>query len=319
MTHDLRLNKDTYIKICAQSKLVPLFEKPWWLDIVCNKWDVAIAKKGDHITGAWPYPIEKKLGVSLLRTPMLTPYMGPQVFFPSDLKESNIDSFEHETVAELLKQIPAAKVWNLSLQPGMKQAGLFKKHKLEAKVQQTFLLELNEDEETLFFNMKDATRRNIRIAEGEVTVSNSPKHLKDLYKFQKNMLAKKGKSLSYSLSYMQKIMDACIAHDATALWTATDKKGDIQAIVWQVWDEQCSYYFMGGQNPNTNSYRAMSLLLWHTIKEAKARGNSIFDLEGSMDEGVERFFRNFGGDRALYIILMKNSSIRWKLKQAIFK
>ena len=312
-------NKEIYKNLCAQSKIVPLFGKPWWLDIVCDNWDVAIAKKGEHITGAWPYPIEKKMGVSLLRTPMLTPYLGPLVLFPNDLKESNVDSFEHETVAELMKQMPAAKVWNLSLQPGMKQAGLFKKYGLEAKVQQTFLLELDESDETLFLNMKDTTRRNIRIAEGEVSVTNSPKHLEDLYKFQKNTLAQKGKSLNCSLSYLQKIMDACIANDAAALWTATDSNGSIQAIVWQVWDEQRSYYFMGGQNPDKNSYRAMSLLLWHTIKEAKARGNTIFDLEGSMDEGVERFFRNFGGDRALYMILMKNSSLIWQLKQAIFK
>ena len=312
-------NKDIYIKICGESSQVPLFEKPWWLDIVCGNWDVAIAKKGEHVTGAWPYPLEKKLGVGMIRTPMLTPYMGPLVFFPKDLKESNADGFEHETVAELMKQIPDAKVWNLSLQPGMKQAGLFKKHKLEPKVQQTFLLELNEDEETLLQNMKDATRRNIRIAEGEVTVSNSPANLKDLYNFQKNTLEKKGGKVSFSYNYMERIMEACVANDATALWTAKDAKGEIQAIVWQVWDEERSYYFMGGQNPNTNSYRAMSLLLWHTIKEAKARGNKIFDLEGSMDEGVERFFRNFGGDRALYMILMKNTSLRWKLKQAIRK
>jgi len=306
-------NKDIYKKLCAQNKSVPLFEKPWWLDLVCDKWDVAIAKKGDQVTGAWPYPIEKKLGVSLLRTPVLTPYMGPLVIFPGDLKESNIDGFEHETVAELMKQIPETKVWNLALQPGMKQAGLFKKYNLEAKVQQTFLLELDEDEQTLFLNMKDATRRNIRAAENAVTVTNSPKHLNDLYDFQKSTLVKKGKALNYSFAFMQKIMDACIANDATALWTATDSDGKIQAIVWQVWDEERSYYFMGGQNPDTNSYKAMSLLLWHTIKEAKARGNSVFDLEGSMDEGVERFFRNFGGDRALYMILIKNTSLRLNL------
>ena len=312
-------NKELYNKICAESSQVPLFEKPWWLNLVCDSWDVAIAKKGDQVTGAWPYPLESKLGVKIIRTPMLTPYIGPQVYFPEGLKESNADSFEHETVAELLKQIPEAKVWNLALQPGMKQAGLFKKHKLEAKVQQTFLLELNEDEAALFSNMKDATRRNIRTAESEITVSNSPEHLTDLYRFQQDTLSRKGKSLICSLPGMQKIMDACIAHDAAALWTATDSKGSIQAIVWQVWDEQCSYYFMGGQDPGKNSYRAMSLLLWHTIKEAKKRGNKIFDLEGSMDEGVERFFRNFGGERALYMILMKNESLRWKLKQAFMK
>ena len=76
-------NKELYIKICQQTKGVPVFEKPWWLDAVCAQWDVVIAKKGAQLTGAWPYPVEKKLGVTLLRTPMLTPYLGPLVFFPA--------------------------------------------------------------------------------------------------------------------------------------------------------------------------------------------------------------------------------------------
>jgi lipid II:glycine glycyltransferase (peptidoglycan interpeptide bridge formation enzyme) len=152
-----------------------------------------------------------------------------------------------------------------------------------------------------------------------VAVVNEPARLKELYTFQKNTLGRKGKNLPYTLKYLQRIMDACMAHNATALWIAKDNKNTIQAIVWEVWDEYCSYYFMGGQNPDTNSYRAMSLLLWNMIRAAKARGNKVFDLEGSMDEGVERFFRNFGGDRALYMVLTKNKSIRWQLKQAIFK
>ena len=294
-----------------------MFLQSWWLDAVCGKWDVAIAKKGDHITGVWPYPVEKKLGVTLMRTPILSPYMGPHVFFPADLKESNVDSFEHETVSDLIAQLPDAKVWHLALQPGMKQAGIFKKHHLKPQVQQTFLLELKEDEHTLLANMKDATRRNIRIAEKEVTITDAPQYLKQLYKFQKETLAKKGKPLGYTFAQLQKIMDAVIANNSSALWVAIDTKDRIQAIVWQVWDERCSYYFMGGQDMEINSSRAMSLLLWHSMREAKNRGNKIFDLEGSMDEGVERFFRNFGGDRALYVILMKNKSILWKLKQAI--
>jgi hypothetical protein len=311
-------NKELYKKICKEKTGVPLFMQPWWLDVVCRSWDVAIAKKGEEVTGVWAYPIEKKAGVTLLRNPMLTPYLGPQVFYPNGLKESNLDSFEHETVAELLKQLPDANVWHLALQPGMKQVGLFKNNELKPHAQQTFLLELNEDEETLFANMKETARRNIRMAEKEITVSNSPEDLKELYKFQKEILTKKGTPQAYSFSYIQKIMEACIANNAAALWVAK-KEGETQAIVWQVWDDKCSYYFMGGQNQESNSYKAMSLLLWHAIKEAKKRGHTTFDLEGSMDEGVERFFRNFGGERALYIVLHKNDSLLWKIKQMVFR
>jgi len=312
-------NKDIYEKICSQNKEIPVFAQPWWLDAVCKNWDVAISKKGDYIAGAWPYPIEKKIGVVLMRTPMLTPYMGPQVFYPNDLKESNYDSFQHETIADLIKQMPNAPVWNLAIQPGIKQAGLFKQNKLEPKVQQTFLLELKEDEKTLLDKMKEGVRRNVRIAESEVTITNSPEHLKDIFKFQKNTLTKKGKTFKYSLKDLQKIMKAGQDNNSSALWVAKTPEKKILAIVWHMWDAKCSYYFMGGQNPEANSYRAMTLLLWHSMKHAKNQGNTIFDLEGSMDEGVERFFRNFGGDREIYIVLMKNKSLLWKLKMALFK
>src|ERR1043165_6557898 len=198
-------NKDIYRKFCGQRRGIPVFSQPWWLDAVCHEWEVAIAKKGEQITGAWPYPVEKKLGVTLLRTPMLTPYLGPLVFFPNDLKESNLDSYEHEAVSDLIKQLPNAPVWHLNIQPGIKQAGIFRQQGLESQVQQTFLLELNEDEQTLLTNMKEAVRRNIRTAEAEVTITNSPEHLKDLFHFQQNTLSRKGKSLHYSLKDLQRI------------------------------------------------------------------------------------------------------------------
>src|ERR1035437_3452465 len=105
-------NKSLYKTICKEKRGMTLFMQPWWLDVVCSDWDVAIAKKGDHIAGVWAYPIEKKPGVTMLRTPMLTPYLGPHVFYPDDMKESRLDSFEYEAVAELMKQLPPAKVWH---------------------------------------------------------------------------------------------------------------------------------------------------------------------------------------------------------------
>jgi lipid II:glycine glycyltransferase (peptidoglycan interpeptide bridge formation enzyme) len=74
---------------------------------------------------------------------------------------------------------------------------------------------------------------------------------------------------------------------------------------------------MGAQKQGNDNYRAMPALLWHCIKEAKKRGNKIFDLEGSMDPGVEKFFRSFGANRELYLELKKNDSLIWKLKELI--
>ncbi|MCW3121858.1 MAG: family N-acetyltransferase [Flavipsychrobacter sp.] len=308
-------NKAAYKTICEQQK-VPLFLQPWWLDAVCNGWDVAIARKGDMVTGVWPYAIDKKIGVTILRNPRLTPYLGPVVFFPADIKESNADSFEHETINDLVKQIPEAKVWDLALLPGMKQTGIFKNNNLQAVAHQTFLLNLTVPEEQLLSNIKESGRRNIRQAEKEIEITSNVAHLKDLYNFQTSTLANKGTFLPSSLAQLQQLMDACIANNAAKLWVA--KSGNaVQAIVWQVWDKNCSYYLMGGQNQEAGSNKAMTALLWQAIRYAKQLGHSTFDFEGSMDEGVERFFRSFGGQRALYLVLHRNDSLLWKMKKMI--
>lgn len=311
-------NKALYIKLAGEQKDLPLFMQPWWMDIVCKDWNVALVPNGDKIAGSWAYPIEKKLGVTMMRTPLLTPYLGPKIFYPDDIKESNTDRFEHDTVSALLKQLPEAKVWHLSMPPGLKQAGIFKNYDLDQSVQQTFLVDLSMTEELLLANMKDTMRRNIRAAEKEVEIVNDPSCLKQLFEFQKQTLTKKGNPPAYSFAYLDRIMKACLANNSAALWVAK-ANGNIQAIVWQVWDNNSSYYFMGGQNQEANSYKAMSLLLWHVIKDAKNRGQSTFDLEGSMDDGVERFFRNFGGRRELYLVLHKNDSVLWQLKKMVRK
>ncbi len=308
--------RSLYKSICSNTPGVPLFMQPWWLDAVSPGWDAAVAKKGDMVTGLWAYPVEQKLGVDMLRTPLLTPYLGPHVFYPHDLKESKLDSFEYEAVSELIKQLPAARVWHLAIQPGIKQVGLFRQHGLKPQVQQTFLLDLSGDEASLLANMKESVRRNIKAAEKEITVTTSADHLQELFQFHRATLSRKDKAVSYTLADARRVFDACRAHNACTLWVA--KEGDaVQAIVWQVWDDNCSYYLMGGQSPAAGSYKAMTALLWHAIKDAKKRGHRIFDFEGSMDEGVERFFRNFGGEKALYMVLHKNDSLIWKAKKMV--
>lgn len=300
-----------YNELCAANGSIPVFAQHWWLDAVCSSWSVAIARKGDAITGVWPYAMQQRLGISLLRNAMLTPYMGPVVFYPADMKDSNRDSHEHEVVADLAKQLPAAKVWHLSLYPGHKQAGLYRAAGLRSEVQQTFLIDLSIDEDSLFANFKENLRRNIRAAQKEYTIAADASCLPLLYDYQRHTLSGKGVNQPYSLGDMQKLMDACAAHGSAALWVARGADNEVAALVWNVWDKERSYYFMGAQKPGGDSYRAMSALLWHAIKQAKARGNTIFDLEGSMDPGVERFFRGFGGRRELYIILKKTDSLLW--------
>lgn len=306
--------------ICRENPAVlPVFAQCWWLNAVCDSpddWDVAVTMKGDQITGIWPFFLSERMSISMMRNPKLTPYLGPHIFFPPDIKEGNRDSYEYEAMEGLLDSLPNADVWRLSMAPGIKQAGLFRRSGLKIEVQQTFLCSLQEDEEILFQHFKEPLRRNLRAADKVLTITAEPELIGQLYEFQKATLSEKRIAQPYTGAHMRVLLDACIAHDAGTLWAAREG-GEVQAIIWNVWDAERSYYFMGGKNPVTDNYKAMSVLLWHCIRQAKARGNKLFDFEGSMDAGVERFFRTFGAKRELYLVLKRDGHWLWKLLRTL--
>lgn len=308
-------HKESYRQICAKHKDIPLFLQDWWLDAVCSDWDAAIVMNGAHLAGIWPYRTEQKLGISFFRNPVLTPYLGPHIFFPSDLKESKQDNFEHEVTAQLLAQIPQAKVWSVALFPAQKQTGLFRSQHFEVQPRQTFLMSLDVDEETIFSRLNEDYRRNIRKAD-DISITDNPALLPELWEFQKATLERKDLGMHFSLQQMQQVFDACRRHGNTALWVA--RKNDIvQAILWHVWDNNRGYYLAGSKNPAIKDSRAMTALIWKAISESKKKGLAQFDFEGSMDPGVEKFFRNFGAQRELYLVLRKNTSLSWKIIQKI--
>jgi lipid II:glycine glycyltransferase (peptidoglycan interpeptide bridge formation enzyme) len=309
-------NKELYRSICLKQNDLPLFLQDWWLDIACKKWDVAVVKDGDRITGVWPYQVEQKMGVSLVRTPVLTPYLGPYVFFPPNIKQSKYDNYEHEIISSLLDQIPDAKVWFLAIQPGIKQVGLFRQKGFEVHVRQTFLINLQEDEQVIFSKLHEEYRRKIRRAESDTQITNDPTMLAQLYNFQKATLDKKQVKTIASLNYIQRLFNASIEKQKSALWVAR-KEGVVQAIVWNLWDECRAYYLVGAKNPDIKDNRAVTALLWHSIKHSKELGKLTFDFEGSIDAGVERFFSSFGGKREIYLELKKNKSLLWRSVQMV--
>jgi hypothetical protein len=309
-------NKDQYKILCSQATDLPLFLQHWWLDAVCEHWDVAIAKNGDHTSGVWPYPQEQKIGTTLLRNPALTPYLGPHVFYPHDLKITKRDNFEHETIAALLAQVPEAKVWHLSMPPGQKQLGLLRAAYFDVQPRQTFLMHLDEDAPAIFLRLHEDYRRNIRKAEDEMEVTDDGNMLQQLWQYQEATLSRKDVQMHFSPEQLQQLYNACKENNSCALWVAR-KEGVVQAILWHVWDNERAYYLVGSKNPEVKDNRAMTLLIWKAISESVKMGKRVFDFEGSMDPGVEKFFRNFGGSRELYLVLKKNESFLWKLKELI--
>src|SRR5690606_4271975 len=144
----------------------------------------------------------------------------------------------------------------------------FNAYDFEVQVRQTFIMPLDGPVDDIFNRLHEDYRRNIRKAEKEITISNEPEMLQQLWGYQKATLDKKDVRMHFTQLQIQTIFDACIQHDSAALWVAR-KDGELQAILWHLWDGVQAYYLVGSNNPAAKDNRSMTALIWHAIKHSK--------------------------------------------------
>jgi lipid II:glycine glycyltransferase (peptidoglycan interpeptide bridge formation enzyme) len=72
------------------------------------------------------------------------------------------------------------------------------------------------------------------------------------------------------------------------------------SMAFCVFDREKAYYLFGGVAEGQKHEGAGALVLWECIKHARNAGLPCFDMEGSMIQGVEKFFRGFGGEQKSY-------------------
>jgi len=100
------------------------------------------------------------------------------------------------------------------------------------------------------------------------------------------------------------LIEVCQRRNQGELWGGYDPQGRLHAAVFVVWQKQSAWYIAGGGDPSLRHSGAHSLVLWEAIQQV-AQFTDIFDFEGSMMPGVERFFREFGGIQTPYFTIQK--------------
>ncbi len=89
---------------------------------------------------------------------------------------------------------------------------------------------LDGTEEEIFNRLHEDYRRNIRKADKEITITNEPEMLQQLWGYQKATLDKKDVRMHFTQQQMQSVFDACLHWHCTALWVAR-KNGEKVAIL----------------------------------------------------------------------------------------
>ena len=86
---------------------------------------------------------------------------------------------------------------------------------------------------------------------------------------------------------------------------ASDQSGNIHSALFIIWNNYSAYNLISTIDPDYRNSGSTSLLIWEMIKYISDK-TERFDFEGSMIEGVERSFRQFGAKQIPYFLIYKD-------------
>ena len=303
-------SKGKYQEFCDQSDLPLIFQTPRWLDATAgtNNWDVVLFFNGTNLTGALPFVTNSKFGLKQITLPILTPYLGPIIIFPKDLKEQNRLSFKKKVILGLISQLPEVDRFATHTDFNFDYWLPFYWEGYKQTTRYSFVLDTSPVESTLFSNFKPNIKKHIKNSESKFSIIEGD-HIQDLFDLHEADMQKKSIKLLYTRKQAEHLDRSLQTTRSRKILYAINERNEIICGFYLVFDSQYAHYLIGAVRDEERNSGVMSLLIWQSILEAKKRGLQ-FNFEGSMNKNIEKFFASFGGTPTPYMLISKTSN-KW--------
>jgi len=298
-----------YTLFC-QKFYVPLHLQPWWLDAVCgeNGWNVALAKdKGGEIIGALPYYTARRWGLKVIQLPPLTTYGGPWLRYPQQIgfKEVSRLSFEKKVMAELIRQLPRRVFFKQNFRPEITNWLPFYWEGFQQTTRYTYIFEPINDLESITAGFKNTLRSDLKKAEQWTETRRDDEAWETIFRLNKLSFHRKSLRQPHRFQVFKNLHNAFKERGQSVCFLAYDKiSGKPSAGLYLVFDERQAAVLLTGTAPEFKNQCAVHSLFLEAIRFCAERSLSL-DFEGSMDEGIEHFFRSFGARLVPYFQVWK--------------
>lgn len=281
-----------------------VFEQPWWLDIVApGQWGEAVVMEGETVAARLPYVLQKGRITLPPLTQTLGPWMKPEYrqFQPGNTQLSK----QKELIAALLGQLPRHKSFHVTFDSANEY--ILPYRWLGYRYEPEFSYRLTDlcDTDALYAALNKTAKKNIKAARNKTTLVEQPtaKMLMDLLD---KTFGAQGRKWPHDRDLTRRIIEKSVENGYGKLLVAQDGEGNLHSGAFLLYDEKVCYYLLGGSDSAFRSSGAQSLVLWESIRFASTVSKA-FDFEGSNVEGIENFFRQFGGSRVTNYCVIKQS------------
>jgi CelD/BcsL family acetyltransferase involved in cellulose biosynthesis len=276
-----------------------VFQQPWWLDALApGRWDEVTVQREGQTVARMPYVVRGRPRARMLTQPPLTqtlgPWLSPRSSDPADALTEELD-----LQAALAAALPAASMFAQQFSPAVLTALPFQRAGYRLDLQYTYRLHELDDQDALWDGLRGRIRTHIRRARKQVEIRDDL-GLDRFHAVWAKTFERQGLAVPQPLSTLERLDGACGAHDARAMLFAVDESDRVHAVSYVVWDANVAHYLLGGGDPELRGSGAGHLVIWESILQAREHA-PVFDFEGSMLQGVERFFRDFGARQTPYV------------------
>ncbi len=270
--------------------LVPMvFHNRWWLDAATGgRWE-EIEVRADGAVARLPYVVVREWpGYRVCTMPPMTHSLGWAVDL--GVPAGPEATVRHVEVTRMLaRRLAGFSGFHHKLGPQVTDTFAFGQAGYATSVQFTFEI-APQPEEATWRAMRDKTRNVIRRAGERMMVDNAIDPEAFLAFYEANL---RHRNLVNTAPRMAQVCAAALAHDSGRFYLARNDRRGLEAAVLIVWDHRTAYYLLATRAPTADN-GAISLLIWHAIRDAHARG-LLFDFDGVGTPGSRLLFTGFGG------------------------
>lgn len=256
---------------------------------------------------------KNKYGFKMLITP---PFASNCALFLVKLKSTNFEiiSQRKKAIDALANFIKEKKYHYIKLDLPAEfndvQPAIWKSLRYEVKY--TYRLDLTKSEGELKSNLHSNIQRKIEqtLESSEFELSQN-KDEEKVYRLFTGALHRNGGKWNETI--LRFILKSSLLH-----YTLLYKGKDLASAALHAGNGKTAFYLFGSNDRELSGTKGGARVLWESICAAKKQGFEVYDFEGSMIEGVEYFFRSFGGEIVPTFVLKGGRGLWPRLMQFYF-
>ena len=274
---------------------LPFFLHPWWMETVCpNQWDVELVQDGEDVLAVMPYMMDRRWGMSILRTPVFTPHSGPWLKPSQREKYHHIRAEQDQLMRKLCKQLPNHQRADFKLDDQLDSALSFVWSGFEEWVGYTHLLDIVSTEE-VGQNFNRTNRKQIAQPEYEVLNISIDECVDFIRANNSNYNEDECEALS-RIGRAASLKNMLVALSAR-------KEDKDSAVLMGIRERGRIYLLASAVDTSGQANMAFTELIWHVVQ---FEGLCRIDFMGSMDQKVANVFRGLGARPVRYSRLRKS-------------